>query len=172
MIRLATLEDARTIAQIQVEAWQAAYRGLLPGDYLEGFRVEAREAVWQAACGREEAPLWVRIMDEETAGFCHVTRSRDDDGQGTVEVTSIYLLPQQWRRGLGRELLATVLDYAAEQGFERISLWVLVENLAARQFYEALGFRPDGRLKQETGPRFCLNEMRYVREVTTNTEVI
>lgn len=169
MIRLATPEDARRIAEIQVAAWQAAYGGMMPGEYLEGLRVEPREEVWRGACGLEGAPLWVRMLEAEAeldvAGFCHVVPSRDEDGQGAAEVTSIYLRPDHWRRGLGRELLAAALAFAAEQGFARVTLWVLVENLAARQFYEALGFRPDGRLKQEKGPGFCFNEMRYGWEV-------
>lgn len=169
MIRLATTEDARRIAEIQVAAWRAAYGGMMPGEYLEGLQVEPREEVWRGTCGREGAPLWVRMLETEAemevAGFCHLMPSRDEDGQGAAEVTSIYLRPDYWRRGLARELLAAAMAFAAERGFARVTLWVLVENLAARQFYEVLGFRPDGSLKQEQREGFFLNEMRYGWEV-------
>lgn len=165
MIRHATPEDARRIAEIQVAAWRSAYRGILPDEFLDQLNVEERENVWRGACGRAESALWVRMMDAEVAGFCHVTPSRDEDGQGVVEVTSIYLDPEQRRRGLGRELMGVALTFAVERGYGGISLWVLVENLAARQFYEAIGFRPDGCLKQEEGSGVCFNEMRYVWKV-------
>ncbi|MEN3939801.1 GNAT family N-acetyltransferase [Prosthecobacter sp. SYSU 5D2] len=171
MIRLATPEDARRIAEIQVEAWRVAYSGIMPGEYLQALQVEPREAVWRGACGQEGAPVWVGAVktgaesEEKLAGFCHLRPSRDEDGEGAAEVTSIYLLSDHWRRGLGRELLAAAMAFAAERDFVRVTLWVLVENLPAREFYEALGFRPDGRLKQEQKPGFCLNEMRYGWEV-------
>lgn len=161
MIRLATAEDVRRIAEIQVAAWRAAYAGMMPETYLEGLQVEPREAVWRGACGQVNALLWVQMKEAEVVGFCHLAPSRDEDGQGAAEVTSIYLEPAHWRRGLGRELLAAAMAFAAEHGYSRVTLWVLVENLAARQFYEAMGFRPDGRMKQEHGAGFCFNEMRY-----------
>ena len=40
MIRLATLEDARKIAEIQVASWQVAYRGILPDEFLDQMNVE------------------------------------------------------------------------------------------------------------------------------------
>jgi ribosomal protein S18 acetylase RimI-like enzyme len=163
MIRLATLEDARRIAEIQVASWQVAYRGILPDEYLEQINVEKREAVWRGCCGKEREVLWVGMRDDVVAGFCHVRASRDADADSaSAEVTSIYLDPAKWRRGLGRELMAAARTSASELGFEQISLWVLVENMAARQFYEAVGFRSDGCLKQEEGPGFYFNKLRYV----------
>ena len=44
MIRLATLADARAIAELHVASWRAAYVGILPPAYLEGLSVEEREA--------------------------------------------------------------------------------------------------------------------------------
>ncbi|MES2738318.1 MAG: GNAT family N-acetyltransferase [Verrucomicrobiota bacterium] len=164
MIRLATLEDARRIAEIQVASWQVAYRGILPDEYLDQINVEQREAVWRGCCGKEGDVLWVGMRDEVVAGFCHVRASRDADADSAcAEVTSIYLDPAKWRRGLGRELMGAALTSARERGFERISLWVLRENLAARLFYEALGFRPDDTVKTETFSGCTLHEMRYIK---------
>jgi hypothetical protein len=35
-IRLAQASDARAIAEVHVRSWQAAYRDLLPQEYLDG----------------------------------------------------------------------------------------------------------------------------------------
>ena len=163
MVRLAILKDARRIAEIQVASWQVAYRGIVPDEFLDQMNVEQREAVWRGCCGKEREVLWVGMRDDVLAGFCHVRASRDADAESAcAEVTSIYLDPAKCRRGLGSELMAAALASARELGFEQISLWVLVENMAARQFYEAVGFRSDGSLKHEEGPGFYFNKLRYV----------
>ncbi|WP_176159637.1 GNAT family N-acetyltransferase [Prosthecobacter debontii] len=161
MIRSATTSDARSIAEIHVSAWRAAYQGILPEGYLNRFSVEKREQIWKGACEQDDSDLLVATTRSEVVGFCHLTPSRDQDSEDAGEITSIYLAPEQKRRGLGRALVEASLALASAQGFERITLWVLVENLPARQFYEALGFRPDGMLKEETDGDVCLREMRY-----------
>jgi hypothetical protein len=47
MIRKATPEDARAIAEVHVKSWRAAYRDLLPQDFLQGLSVDRREQQWQ-----------------------------------------------------------------------------------------------------------------------------
>ena len=41
-IRKATPEDARQIAEILVEDWKTAYRGIIDDDYLDSLNVEER----------------------------------------------------------------------------------------------------------------------------------
>lgn len=55
-------------------------------------------------------------------------------------VQMIAVLPQARRRGVGKELMASMEKRADEVGARRLSLDVLVENEEARSFYDALGF--------------------------------
>jgi hypothetical protein len=41
----ANLEYARSVAEIHVEAWRAAYAGIVPADYLAALSVDKREEV-------------------------------------------------------------------------------------------------------------------------------
>jgi hypothetical protein len=41
-VRPARPDDALPVAGVHVRSWQAAYRGLLPDDYLDGLRAEER----------------------------------------------------------------------------------------------------------------------------------
>ena len=41
-MREAILADAEAIATVHVRSWQAAYRGQLPDEYLDGLTVEDR----------------------------------------------------------------------------------------------------------------------------------
>ena len=47
-VRRATPEDARAIADIQVETWRAAYVGMMPQRVLDELDVEARERMWRS----------------------------------------------------------------------------------------------------------------------------
>src|SRR5437870_7004792 len=69
-IRDATRADARAIAEIHVAAWRAAYRGLIPDDYLASLSVEKRTAFWETIIGRPgPRKLALAELDAEMAGF-------------------------------------------------------------------------------------------------------
>ena len=64
-----------------------------------------------------------------------------------LEVTNVATHPDYRRRGVGRALVAALLDYAKANGFRRVSLEVRVSNAAAIALYESLGFAPCGTRK-------------------------
>ena len=49
MIRLAAPEDARGIAQVQVESWNTTYPGIVPKSYLDSLDIKKREKIWKQA---------------------------------------------------------------------------------------------------------------------------
>jgi len=52
----------------------------------------------------------------------------------------IDLLPEYQRKGLGRELMAAFLAALAERGVPAVHLGMVTANVAARAFYDRLGF--------------------------------
>ena len=64
-----------------------------------------------------------------------------------LEVTNVATHPDYRRRGVGRALVAALLDYAKQGDFRRVSLEVRVSNAAAIALYESLGFTPCGLRK-------------------------
>ena len=75
-------------------------------------------------------------------GFARLAPSADPN---FGELQAIYLDPDHWRKGWGRELMRAAEDSLAGLGWKEAVLWVLEKNLAARRFYEALGWRPEPR---------------------------
>lgn len=46
-IRPALDSDARTIAQVHVNSWRAAYRGIFTDEYLAALSIDEREQMWR-----------------------------------------------------------------------------------------------------------------------------
>ncbi len=168
-VRAARVGDAERIAEIHVLGWQAGYRGLMPQQYLDELDPAARlprRIQWLQGADWSRGGCFVVADDDGVlAGFADVGRSRDDDSEsGKVgEVRAIYLAPDAWGKGLGRELMAAALTYLAELGYDQVTLWVLDTNARARRFYEAAGFRFDDTVKVDDSRGFPLRELRYRR---------
>jgi L-amino acid N-acyltransferase YncA len=165
-IRPARPEDAPSVAVIHVDAWRAAYVGLVPQAFLVGLSVESRTAMWQRAFAAPgpAVNLVAEDADQQINGFCVYGPSRDADAQGQAigELAVLYVQPDRWRTGVGLALWSDVLAGARLAGWSAVTLWVLHGNLPARNFYEKLGFVADGaekRSAQHTGGE--LHEVRY-----------
>lgn len=77
------------------------------------------------------------------------------------EVMSLYGLPEYFRRGYERALLAYDLEQLQKRGVRDVYLWVLKKNKCARAFYESMGFVPNGdRASLEIGGQELM-ECRY-----------
>lgn len=164
-VRLAEAADVPRIAEIQVLAWQAAYRGIVADSLLDGLKAEDRHDLWSSFVGRDEAPLYVVMHEAQVVGFCHVMSSRDRDSDGAAEIVAIYIHPLHWRRGGGRALVDQAIVFARARNFSILTLWVLEGNTRGRGFYEQVGFLPDGATKHETLGGVTVTELRYKRRV-------
>jgi GNAT superfamily N-acetyltransferase len=156
------------IAIVHVRSWQAAYRGLVPQEYLDHVEVDQRYSVWERILGEAEWPrvgTFVAEYGGDVVGFASICPTRDDDEQpaSAGELAAIYLLPEGWGKGLGRELMASVLSALSEAGFDEATLWVLERTAGRDGFYEAAGWHADGAVKQDARRGFVLNEVRYRR---------
>src|SRR5918999_4630796 len=146
-IREAMPEDARRIAEVHVTAWQRAYRGMLPDDYLDRLSADDREARWLAAIADPAPGSGVLVAEDRDGivGFASFDRSRDEDADETTgEVPAIYLPPTVVGTGVGRRLFAAATDALRRAGYRRATMWVLEANRRARRFYERAGWGWDG----------------------------
>ncbi len=174
IFRRATAEDAVAVARLHARSWQATYRGLIPDEIIA--RVVRGEAT-RAERFRElfgdpdnERRGWVATHQEAVVGMAISCPSHDPDASDrTGEIEAIYLDPDFIGRGIGRSLLAHVVNDLRDQGFEEATLWVLDSNTRARRFYEAAGWRFDGSTKEDERPGGVLHEIRYRRTLSVGT---
>lgn len=164
-------DDVEAVARVHVESWRSTYRGLVPDDYLAGLSVERRADIWRRLIAEADADRGVLVLEDDgdVIGFCHYGPSRDDDVDGTGEVTSIYLAAERWRHGGGTQLLDAAVSAMTAAGYANATLWVLDGNDRARAFYEARGWVRDGTVKVDDQGPFRLRELRYVRALDRAT---
>lgn len=160
-IRYANINDAKILGEIHAKSWQVAYKGIVPEEILANITPERREKYFEKALteGWEEDALIYK--DNDAAGLICIGKCRDEDkSQEYGEVWGIYLSPEYWNDGLGRELMNWGLKELKVRGFKKVTLWVLEENQRARRFYELMGFKHDETVKEITIGK-SLREYRY-----------
>jgi RimJ/RimL family protein N-acetyltransferase len=146
VIREATSDDARAIAEVHMASWRWAYRGDLPAEFLDGLTVDDREREWREWLAPEQgAGTLVALEGGAIVGFCSFGPSRDDDADEQIaEVRTIYLREEVAGRGIGRDLFASANDRLHDLGYRRATLWVMASNERSRRFYERSGWSWDG----------------------------
>lgn len=132
------------IATIHVEAWRAAYQGIVADEYLQALSIEQRYEGWRRILGLAEESVWVAEKHETTVGWISASRSRDDDaGQSTGEIWAVYVDPSWWRKGVGRALCGAAEDELVKRGCSDVTLWVLEANERGLRFYDRIGYVRD-----------------------------
>ncbi len=163
MIRSATAFDARAIATIHVEAWRAAYRGIVPDEYLDSFSIDGREAAWRENLLAADTSTWVAEESDDIVGWISAGPSRDTDaGRSAGEIWAVYVAPGCWGKGVGRSLCVRAEQHLQTQGFIAVTLWVLKDNERAVKFYQSNGFVLDlGATKVIERGGKTLSEVRF-----------
>ena len=143
MIRAARPDDAAAIAAIYAPAvlTGTATFELVPPDTAEMAtrlaRVTAQNCAW--------------LVDEDAGaitGYAYLTPFRDRPAYARTCETSVYVAPGQYRRGVGRRLMATLAEAAHTAGFtQMIAVIGDSDNHASIGLHSAAGFIEAGRLR-------------------------
>lgn len=140
-IRSAQPEDCDKVGALQVKTWLESYRGLLPDAVLDRLSTIDQAAIWRRVLTR--TPSISMVVAERPSGtligFAAGGPRRGKRLTQDSEIYALYVLGAVQRRGLGRRLVAALGRQLLAQGGRSLCLWVLRDNLAARQFYASLG---------------------------------
>jgi ribosomal protein S18 acetylase RimI-like enzyme len=96
--------------------------------------------------GEGMMPGFVWVQDKKVVGTASVRRIHPFR-QGWL-ISNVAVHPTWQGRGIGRALLQTSLDMAADYGAAWVVLQVRDDNPVARQLYGSLGFKEIGRVKR------------------------
>lgn len=167
LIRSATAADADGVALVHVRSWQAAYRGLMPQDVLDGLSVAERAANWQRILTETSRGSQTLVVERDgmIVGWASFGTARDDEAPGTGELWGIYAHPDAWSLGVGHTLIIAVEEALRAEGHEVAYLWVLDGNDRAATFYERHGWASDGATKVDERPGMTVLERRHVKRL-------
>lgn len=150
VVRPAGVADADDLARVRIATWRAAYRGIVPDAVLDGYELAAETARWRERLSTP-GPAWTRVAFGAAPpgldGFVTAGPGRHDGEAGLGEIWAIDVDPAAQGRGVGRALMEAAVRGLAVRGFGEAVLWVFEANVAARAFYERLGWTPDGAAK-------------------------
>lgn len=169
VIREATVADARALAEVHVEGWRWAYRGLFPDEVIDALDIGRYEEQWIRGFTddwRDGDACFVAEGDETVIGFVACGPASDEHAApppGAGEVQLIYVRERVRGTGVGRALLARAEDALHEHGFENAVLWVFEKNDLARRFYERAGWTWDGTRSEHRFDFADVPVLRYSR---------
>lgn len=139
-IRKTTLKDASIISNIYALSWKSAYKNIVPQKYLDELKSDFWISSFENRIKNNIITAQLIYENELPVGCVAYGKARDKKFADWGEIVSIYLLPDYFKKGYGKKLLQTAIIDMKTNGYENYYLWVLKENINARNFYESNGF--------------------------------
>ena len=133
IIRQAKEEDVMQIAQILVEDWQTAYRGIMDDDFLDSLSAARRYEIEI----RRYQKYTVAADGNEILGYAWSEET--DDEAADCEIIALYVRYSKRKNGIGRALMQYAMDKFRNAGKKTMIVWCLKENRESRKFYEKMG---------------------------------
>ena len=133
IIRKATENDVRQIAEIVVEDWKKAYDGIIDSGWLDSMSVEQQY-------GKEilrYQNMMVAADGDEILGYAW--NQMVDDEPADCEIVALYVRYAKRKNGIGKALFENSIDIFKAAGKKTMIIWCLKENDEARRFYEKMG---------------------------------
>ena len=148
-IRPAVLSDAIDMAEVYMGSFEAAYKNIIPADYIREKRVNSNENMIRVLSDENYSRFQYVILHKDAiVGVMTVAPARDDDTDDSFyELHGIYISPNYFRQGIGAQAINFALDKARTLGKQTMILWVFADNICSIKFYEKSGFITDGKTR-------------------------
>jgi GNAT superfamily N-acetyltransferase len=143
-VREATQADTESIVELTAAGWRAAYPGIVPAERIENLPIAGWRHDIRSGLRAPKADSFTRIAEAggEVVGYSFVAAPGREEPEASrvAEVVAVYVDPERWRTGVGRALMGSVDEGAAQAGYEELVLWSFEQNERALAFYDALGW--------------------------------
>jgi L-amino acid N-acyltransferase len=111
-------------------------------------RSEAEQARWFADRRAQGWPVLVACIDGQVIGYASYGPFRSWPGYRHTVENSVYVLAQSRGRGVGKQLLAALLERARSQALHAVIAGIDGDNAVSMRLHEQLGFKKVGHLHQ------------------------
>ena len=149
VIRKAEKEDVRQIAEICVEDWQKAYRGIIDSEWLDSMSVDKQ---YEKEIRRYQDFI-VAADGNQILGYAWLQLAEDEPAD--CEIVALYVRYSNRNNGIGKLLLQYAMNYFREAGKKTMIIWCLKENEESRRFYEKNGGKAFRISSHQWGSKEC-----------------
>ncbi len=139
-VRRARVTDREGIQRVARRSWHAAHDHIVGPEAVEEFLAEhyGDERLRRLIGSSRGTWIVAEAGGDDIVGFAATVPWRDRED--TWALASIYVLPDHWGEGIGRQLLDRVESVVRSAGGERLRLVVMADNDVGIGFYESTGF--------------------------------
>ncbi len=140
LVRAATIDDYRPIAQLHADSWRTTYRGIFKDEYLDEHVLHDRIGIWRERLTMPKGNQHVLIAEEHSSLLGFICAYGNEDTRWGTFIDNLHVVSARKRQGIGRRLLTEIARWSNHHYPDAgLYLGVLAPNTAARRFYEALG---------------------------------
>lgn len=136
-LRLATIEDAAVIVDLQIRSWKHAYKGIIDQSYLDYIYPEKR-LNWRLE-NMAKGDSWTFVVEHngKIVGECDVGYSRTPEfGKG--EIFALYVDTDHHRKGIATMLWNAAVEKLHEENLVPFIVITLTKNSPARALYKSM----------------------------------
>ncbi len=140
-IRKATMADIPALAIVHIDTWKATYNGIIADEIIEQLTYEIGENRFRTVLNMESQNVTCFVAEfppKKILGFAIGGLERSGHSRYKGELWGIYVSMKSQGKGIGRQLVATVVTKLRNMNLNSMLVWVLKEN-PYRRFYESLG---------------------------------
>lgn len=137
IIRPAKQSDIEKIAELYIKNHNEAYKGLLPDAYFERLTLNYAKEKWNAYLDTAGRIIRVAYNEEDFLGF--TAGMKDEELTDTWYLDSLHITEKARGKGIGTALIKTMMKYAAENNYLKMSVCIVKGNDKAGNLYKKLG---------------------------------
>lgn len=153
IVRKATITDIPTIQHIAKITWQPTYLHIIGQqqiDYMLKMMYDAQVLQQQI---NNNHTFFIAEENDKPLAFADVSKEMEE----VFKLNKLYVLPTEHKKGIGKILLKTVIQFVKNQQGKKIELQVNRQN-NAKNFYEKNGFKILYEADFEIGNDYYMND--------------
>ena len=134
-IEKAQIEDAKSIAEINIKEWKNTYKGIFPDKFLENLSKKEDESIEK--CKNKINEYIVCKINNQVVGFLRFGKNKKGYNDNYAEIYALYIDKDYQQKGIG----AALINFAFENlkpNYKYVLISTLVEN-DANLFYKKIG---------------------------------
>lgn len=140
IIRNIEEKDIPSVADIKINGWRTAYKGIIDDKVLNS--MNRNERIEKIRRNYKDNGFIVAELNSEVVGFCnYIDTNKFTQGISDIdcELLALYVKPDLKYNGIGTKLFQFVMNEFKSKSKTKMILWCLKDNEPSKKFYTKMG---------------------------------